>query len=384
MRKISVKTAALIVAAGRGARAGGERPKQYQVVGGRSVLRKTIKCFVDRTDLSSILVVIHPDDLDLFIKATEGLPKNIDYVFGDTTRTGSVHSGLKALAQSNPDLVLIHDAARPFVSTDIIDGVIRKLETYDAALPGIPVVDALKTVSGSPVDRDYLYRAQTPQGFYFPKILKAFDALEPGASFADDIEVARQAGLSVGFSDGSEDNYKLTHPEDFKRAERETMMIGFTGAGFDVHKVCTGETLWLCGVEIPAGFSLEGHSDADVGLHALTDAILGAISAGDIGDHFPPSDPKWKGAASHTFLEYAKNLVTDQFGIIDHVDITLICEAPKVKPHREAMRARIAEILNIPIKRVSVKATTTEGLGFAGRREGIAAQAVANVRIAHE
>jgi 2-C-methyl-D-erythritol 4-phosphate cytidylyltransferase/2-C-methyl-D-erythritol 2,4-cyclodiphosphate synthase len=366
-----MKTAVLIVAAGRGERAGGEIPKQYQKICGEPVLRKTIKCFASRKDIDSIVVAIHPDDLNLFEATIRGLTNKIDFVIGKNTRTGSVHAGLKALIKSNPDIVLIHDAARPFVSSNIIDA-------------GIPVVDALKTVMGIAVKRDNLFRAQTPQGFHFVKILAAFDALDADESYTDDIEVGRQAGLSIGFCEGSEDNFKLTHPEDFKRAERDNTMISVTGTGYDVHKICDGDALWLCGVEIPAGFALEGHSDADVGLHALTDALLGAISAGDIGDHFPPSDPKWKGAASYKFLEHAGNLVIENYGIIDHVDVTLICEAPKVKPHRVAMRTRIAEILNIAVDRVSVKATTTEGLGFTGRGEGIAAQAVANVRVPDE
>lgn len=379
-----MKTAVLIVAAGRGSRVGGDLPKQYQIISGEPVLTKTIKCFIDRTDLSSILVAIHSDDLELFESATVELPRKIDYVLGDNSRTGSVHAGLKALVETNPDIVLIHDAARPFVSHEVIDGVITSLGEHDGALPGIPVIDAMKSGSGDAVDREDLYRAQTPQGFHFNKILAAFEALDPGANFPDDIEVARKAGLSIEISKGSEDNFKMTRPEDFIRAERKDMMICVTGSGYDVHKVCEGDTLWLCGVEIPAGFSLEGHSDADVGLHALTDALLGAISAGDIGDHFPPSDPKWKGVASYKFLEHARNLVEQSHGVIDHVDVTLISEAPKVKPHREAMRTRIAEIINIPVSRVSVKATTTEGLGFTGRREGIAAQAIANVRLPHE
>ena len=376
-----MKIAVLIVAAGRGARAGGEIPKQYQKIQGETVLRKTINCFARLASIGPILVAIHKDDLDLFKTATEGLPKSVDHVWGGKTRTESVHAGLIKLAKQEPDIVLIHDAARPFVSSRIINDVVAELGPHDGALPGIPVIDALKTKSGDPVERDNLVRAQTPQGFKFSKIIKAFNALQAGESFADDIEVARRAGLSIGICQGSEDNFKLTHPEDFERGERERDMINTTGSGYDVHRVCEGDKLFLCGVGIDAGFSLDGHSDADVGLHALTDALLGAISAGDIGDHFPPSDPKWKGADSQKFLEHARDLITERNGIIDHVDVTLICEAPKIKPHRETMRGRIAEILNIAVTRVNVKATTTEGLGFSGRREGIAAQATANVRI---
>ena len=372
----------MIVAAGRGSRAGGVLPKQYQQVNGEKVLRKTIKRFCGRSDVETILVAIHPDDEDLFKSSIAGFKRDIDFVYGADTRTGSVHAGLKELAKQKPDIVLIHDAARPFVTPDVIDDVFKHLLEHDCAVPGLPVIDALKSGDGTAVDRSNLYRAQTPQGFHFEKILAAFQGLDSNQSFADDIEVGRYANLTVGISKGCETNFKLTHPEDFKRAERNNM-ISVTGSGYDVHKVCEGDSLWLCGVEIAAGFSLEGHSDADVGLHALTDALLGSISAGDIGDHFPPSDPQWKGAASFAFLEHAKNLVKKQSGIIDNVDVTLICEAPKVKPHREKMRARIAEILDIPVSRVSVKATTTEGLGFAGRGEGIAAQAIANVRLPH-
>ncbi|NNC36044.1 MAG: bifunctional 2-C-methyl-D-erythritol 4-phosphate cytidylyltransferase/2-C-methyl-D-erythritol 2,4-cyclodiphosphate synthase [Acidimicrobiales bacterium] len=376
-----MKTAVLIVAAGRGARAGGDLPKQYRTICGEPVLTRTLKSFLCREDIDEILVAIHQDDVALFESATAILSEKVSSVFGGETRTGSVHAGLKELAKTKPDIVLIHDAARPFVSDQVIDGVIAKLAEYDSALPGIPVTDALKTADGAPVDRAYLYRAQTPQGFKFDKILAAFDDLSPDDSFADDIEVARNAGLSIGFSQGDEANFKLTHAQDFKRAEKDLRMINVTGSGYDVHKVTEGDHLWLCGVKIPAEYTLEGHSDADVGLHALTDALLGAISAGDIGDHFPPSDPQWKGAASYTFLEHARNLITAHEGVIYHVDVTLICEAPKIKPHREAMRTRVAEILDISVNRVSVKATTTEGLGFTGRREGIAAQAIANVRI---
>jgi 2-C-methyl-D-erythritol 4-phosphate cytidylyltransferase/2-C-methyl-D-erythritol 2,4-cyclodiphosphate synthase len=228
------------------------------------------------------------------------------------------------------------------------------------------------------VDREQLRRVQTPQGFHYDEIKTAYENIAEGADFADDIEVAKHAGMSIGFCPGDPNNIKLTFEDDFMRTDN---MISITGSGYDVHKICAGKFLFLCGIKIDAGFSLEGHSDADVGLHALTDALLGTICAGDIGDHFPPSDDKWKGANSTMFLKYAADLVRTENAIIDHVDVTLICEKPKIKPHREAMRAKIADTLNLPINRVSVKATTTEGLGFTGRGEGIAASATASIRV---
>jgi len=368
----SKKIAVLIVAAGRGRRAGEGVPKQYRKIGGEMVLSKTINCF---EGFAPIVVAINADDQELFDKAANGLAASI---IGGTSRTASVKAGLEALASHKPGLVLIHDGARPFLSAQVIENVIAALAIHQAAVPALPIVDAVKTLDGDAVNRDELRRVQTPQGFHFEEIFAAYQGLPSDAAFADDIEVARAAGLSVGFCAGDEDNIKLTYEQDFKRMET---MISVTGSGYDVHQICTGKSLFLCGVEIDAGFSLKGHSDADVGLHALTDAILGAICAGDIGDHFPPSDSKWKGASSDQFLKFAADLVSDKGGIIDHVDVTLICERPKVKPHRKAMRQVIAGILGLPLARVSVKATTTEGLGFTGREEGIAAQASASIRL---
>ncbi|MEE9273613.1 MAG: bifunctional 2-C-methyl-D-erythritol 4-phosphate cytidylyltransferase/2-C-methyl-D-erythritol 2,4-cyclodiphosphate synthase [Robiginitomaculum sp.] len=374
----SKKIAVLIVAAGRGERAGTGLPKQYRTLGAQMVLTKTIAAF---TDYSDITVVIHEGDKKLFEKAIQPLSKNIKYVVGGASRTRSVRAGLKSLKAINPKYVLIHDGARPFVSVVVINGVVNALKNFQAAVPSLPIVDALKTKNGNAYDRDSLVRVQTPQGFRFKDIITTFENLPDNANFADDIEVAKQAGFSIGFSKGDEKNIKLTYAQDFMHS---TPMISITGNGYDVHQICGGKSLMLCGVKIDTGFTLKGHSDADVGLHALTDALLGAISAGDIGDHFPASDPKWKGASSDQFLAHAKNLIAEHGGILDHVDVCIICEQPKIKPHREKMRQTIANILTLPISRVSVKATTSEGLGFTGRGEGIAAQASASVRVPDE
>jgi len=308
---------------------------------------------------------------------------NIRIVTGGATRTASVKAGLTALAENPPDMVLIHDGARPFVTTDVIGGVIDGLAGTPAAVPALPIPDALKSLGGTSVDREQLRRVQTPQGFHFDKIWNAFQALDDDANFADDIEVAQAAGLKIAFTQGDANNFKVTYPEDFAKAEAMLTPDTYiaTGTGFDVHRFTEGDILWLCGVPIECGFTLLGHSDADAGLHALTDAILGAIAHGDIGDHFPPSDPKWKGASSDKFLLYAIEKVQERGGLLQHVDVTLICEKPKIKPHREAMREQIAELCGLPLTRVSVKATTTEKLGFTGRGEGLAAQACATVKL---
>ncbi|PHR56786.1 MAG: bifunctional 2-C-methyl-D-erythritol 4-phosphate cytidylyltransferase/2-C-methyl-D-erythritol 2,4-cyclodiphosphate synthase [Robiginitomaculum sp.] len=377
------KIAILIVAAGRGNRARSKNhtdntPKQYLKVNGETVLTKTLKCF---RDFSNIIVVFHSDDEAHLQKAISGIGNHIRTVHGGATRTASVKAGLKDLASQSsnaPDYVLIHDAARPFLKQDTIAHVISALTTHQASVPVLPIVDALKTIDGQAVDRDKIVRVQTPQGFRFQDIFDAYSNIRDTDSFADDIALAKHNGYSIKMCQGDEANIKLTYENDFMQ---NTTLISVSGTGFDVHQICEGRSLWMCGVEIEAGFSLKGHSDADVGLHALTDALLGAIAEGDIGDHFPPSDPKWKGARSDQFLKHAANLVSEKNGIIDHIDVTVICEQPKIKPHRDAMRATIAKILSLPLGRVSVKATTTEKLGFTGRGEGIAATAIANVRI---
>ena len=259
----------------------------------------------------------------------------------------------------------------------------KALSTHEAAVPALPIVDALKTLDGTAVNRDEMRRMQTPQAFQYDQILAAFEKHAVHASFADDIAVAKHAGLSIAFTEGDERNFKITHPEDFNKAERVLMSDTYTatGSGFDVHQYAKGDILWLCGIPIECGYTLKGHSDADAGLHALTDAILGALAFGDIGDHFPPSDPQWKGASSDKFLSFAVEQIAARGGKLQHVDVTIICEKPKVKPHREAMREKIAELCKLPLRRVSVKATTTEKLGFAGRGEGLAAQATATVTL---
>jgi 2-C-methyl-D-erythritol 4-phosphate cytidylyltransferase/2-C-methyl-D-erythritol 2,4-cyclodiphosphate synthase len=356
-------------------------------LGGKPVIRHTLEGFAGSgANITQSVVVVSKGDkhIDDIVKHFNPAPL---LVTGGASRTESVRNGLAALQDDPPDLVLIHDAARPFVTSAIIHGIIRALGTAQAAVPVLPMVDAVKAFDhgqiGGDIDRAALRAVQTPQGFRYADIWAAFQALPKGASFSDDIAIARHAGLSVAAVDGDVQNFKLTYPKDMARAETLLMTDTYTatGTGFDVHRFEPGDSLWLCGVEIPAGISLKGHSDADVGLHALTDAILGALADGDIGDHFPPSDPQWAGAASDKFLDFAVQKVKARGGHIMHVDVTLICEKPKVKPHRAAMRARIADILSLPIERVSVKATTTEKLGFTGRGEGIAAQAAATVEL---
>ena len=334
--------------------------------------------------ISSVTVVINPDCRDLYDSAIAGLPLPAP-VAGGTTRQESVLAGLNALAADPPDIVLVHDAARAFVPASVIDALIAAFAdpAVAGACPALPQVDSLRRgadglFSGS-VDRDGLWRVQTPQAFRFPAILAAHRSAAPGQT--DEVAIALAAGLTVAITPGDERAFKVTEPEDFAKAAAMTNYSSRAASGFDVHRFGTGDHVWLCGVKIPHDAGLIGHSDADAGLHALTDALLGTIAAGDIGDHFPPSDDRWRGAASDQFLAHAAALVRDRGGIIDHVDVTLICERPKIGPHREAMRARMAEILGIDITRVSVKATTTEKLGFTGRQEGIAAQAMASVRL---
>lgn len=382
-----MKVAALIVAAGRGSRAGPGAPKQYRLLAGAPVLRRTLSAFAAHPGISEIQAVIHPEDAESYEAAAAGLPKMAPAISGGATRQVSVLAGLEALAGSNaPDIVLIHDGARPFVSHRLISDCIAALASHDGALAALPLTDTIRRgvggLAGETVPRDGLWRAQTPQGFRFRSFLDAHRAAE-GQDFTDDAAVAAFAGIDVALVEGDEDNFKITSAADIERAERMLMRGGETrtGMGYDVHRFGPGDHVWLCGVKLPHVAGLEGHSDADVGLHALTDAILGAIGAGDIGKHFPPSDPQWKGASSDRFLAHAARLAREAGAAISNVDVTLICEAPKISPHTESMRGRIAEILGVEASRVSVKATTTEGLGFTGRREGIAAQAVATLRL---
>jgi len=378
--------AVLVVAAGKGERVGGIVPKQYASLMGKPVLRWTLEALARQTDVTAIQVAIGPEQEALYADAVAGLNLRAPIV-GGATRQESVRLGLEALADAVPDIVLIHDAARPLVSDRLIAAVIASLEAgADAAVPLLPVADTLKKHDGSAwntVSRDGLHRAQTPQGFRFAKILRAHRHFAQ-RNVTDDMALAELAGLHIREVAGEEENLKITTPEDFARAEaqlRAKLGESRTGMGYDVHKFVAGDHVWLCGIKVAHDHALEGHSDADVGLHALTDAILGAIGEGDIGVHFPPSDERWRGAPSWKFLDHAASLVRRKGGAIVHCDVTLICERPKIGPHREAMRARIADILSLDIARVSVKATTTEGLGFAGRQEGLGAQAVATVRL---
>lgn len=377
--------AALIVAAGHGVRAGEGLPKQYRDLAGRPVLRRSAEAFAGHPAIGRVQVVIGPEHRQLYDAAMQGLdlPAPVD---GGETRQESVRLGLETLASARPSLVLIHDAARPMVSAETITATVAALETADGALPILPASDTLKRMREGRVEatlpRESVGLAQTPQGFRFDKILHAHRAAH-GTTFTDDASIAEHAGLHVVAVAGSRLNVKLTTPEDFVMAEALLAQIGSvrTGQGFDVHRLGPGDHVWLCGLKIPHTHGLIGHSDADVGLHALTDALLGAAALGDIGQHFPPSEERWRGAPSHLFLAHAAELIGARRGRIEHVDVTLICERPKIAPHREAMAAKIAELLKLDVGRVSVKATTTEGLGFTGRGEGIAAQAIATVRL---
>ncbi|MGI3184623.1 bifunctional 2-C-methyl-D-erythritol 4-phosphate cytidylyltransferase/2-C-methyl-D-erythritol 2,4-cyclodiphosphate synthase [Nioella aestuarii] len=373
------RVAALIVAAGRGLRAGGDIPKQYQRLGDQMVLTRTLRALASHPLVHDLVVVHHPDDSDLLALALASLGHPVITTHGGATRDASVRAGLNVVP-GDADCVLIHDAARPLVSRWVIDGVIAALSTHPGAAPGLPVVDALWR-GDHRVERigarDGLYRAQTPQGFHLAAI-RAAHAAHPGGA-ADDVEVALAHGLDIAITPGDEDNLKLTRVQDFTRAERlleaERMIDIRTGNGFDVHRFGPGDHVWLCGVKIPHDHGLIGHSDADVGLHTVTDAIYGALAEGDIGTHFPPSDPQWKGAESHIFLTHAVDLAAEKGFSISNVDLTFLCERPKIGPHAQTMRARLAELLRIDPDRISAKATTTERLGFTGREEGIAAMA---------
>ncbi len=375
------RVAALVVAAGRGERAGGGEPKQFRPLRGRPLVVHAVEAFLGHPRIGRVHVVV-PGGAEAR-RILGPLAERVGLSPGGATRQESVRLGLEALGQADPPShVLIHDAARPFVPAAMIDRVVDALAQHPGACPALPVVDSLRrggATVAEVVDREGLWRVQTPQGFDFRAILEAHRTAAPGAT--DDVAVAHAAGLTVALVEGDERAMKVTVAEDFARASALWPRVITTGTGFDVHRFGPGDHVWLCGIRIPHGRGLLGHSDADVGLHALTDAILGALGAGDIGVHFPPSDPRWKGAASHLFLAHAGRLVADAGGQILHVDVTIIAEEPKVGPHRPAMCARLRDILADHAPRVSVKATTTEGLGFAGRREGIAAQAVATLSL---
>ena len=377
---------ALIVAAGSGSRMGADLPKQYLPVGGRAVLAHAVTALASHPAIDAVRVVIGAGQEPLFEQATAGLEVGAPIV-GGATRQDSVRLGLEALAaEGAPDIVLIHDAARPFCPPEVIDRLLKALKAESAAVPALPAADTLMRGKGrhlgETVDRSHLNRIQTPQAFHFARILDAHRHLA-GESFTDDATLARAAMIGVVRVEGDEALNKLTLAGDLARAEARlrSNMIPRTGLGFDVHAFAGEGPVRMGGIDIAHDRGLAGHSDADVVLHAITDALLGAAALGDIGQHFPPSDPQWRDADSSLFLAHAAKLVREAGGTIDFVDCTVICEAPRVGPHRDAMRARVAEILGLAPASVSIKATTTESLGFAGRREGIAAQAVANVRV---
>lgn len=377
------RVAAIVVAAGRGSRAGEGAPKQYRMLAGQPAIRHALLALARHPDVTHVLPVIHADDEAAFADAAANLDV-LAPVHGGATRQESVLNGLRALEPLAPALVLIHDAARPLLPAAVVDRLLAALEGCDGAAPALPVVDSLRTGGAhadGEVDRSRLKRVQTPQAFRYGAILDAHRAAAPDAT--DDVAVALAAGLRVAFVEGDERLAKLTYPDDFARAEAILVAgrVVRVGQGFDVHRFGPGDHVWLCGVKVPHSHGLVGHSDADVGLHALTDALLAAAAEGDIGDHFPPGNPEWRGAPSDRFLAHARDLVLSRGGIIDHVDVTMICERPKVGPFRAAMRARVAALLRLPEERVSIKATTTERLGFTGRGEGMAAQATATIRL---
>ena len=400
-----VNAAALIVAAGRGHRVGGPLPKQYRQLAGRAVLGYSMQRFATHPGIDRVRVVINPADRLLYDEAVRESGNAADGallmpVAGGETRQDSVRNGLESLADAAPDLVLIHDGARPLVSANVIDGALDALEGHDGSLPALAVSDSLKRsapgsalIAGA-VPREGLWRAQTPQGFRYPAILDAHRAAA-GSALTDDAAVAEQAGLSVALTPGDEDNLKITTEQDFARAERilaaqsgrdiaaaaEAAFDTRVGMGFDVHRFGPGDHLMLGGVAVPHAQGVISHSDGDVVLHAIVDALLGALAAGDIGTHFPPSDEAWRDAESARFVAHALELLAERGALLSHVDVTVICERPKIGPYREAVMTRLATLLGLDPARISLKATTTERLGFTGRGEGIAAQAVATVRL---
>lgn len=372
---------AVVVAAGSGSRAGGA--KQWRPLGGKPVIRWSVEALL-KAGAEDLVVVVSPGSEAEAAEALAGL-SGWRAVAGGAARTDSVRAGLAALGGADDRPVLVHDAARPFLSAAVIARCVQALDEADGALPALPVADSLRravdgVVSGA-VERDALWRAQTPQAFRLKTLTDAFAEWPEGEAATDEATVVERAGGRVRIVEGDARLMKLTFPEDFAMAEALIPRTVRVGQGYDVHRWGPGSSVWLCGLEVPHDQTLIGHSDADAGLHALTDAILGALGEGDIGDHFPPTDPQWKGASSDLFLKHAAALVRARGGRLSNVDVTLICERPKVKPHRQAMRERLAEILDLPLDAVSVKATTTEGLGFTGRGEGLAAQAVATLEL---
>ncbi len=380
------KTAALVVAAGSGSRAGGVKPKQYRIVDGVPMLRHSVQAFASHSGISTICVVIAAGQEQEAHDALSGL-KGVTLTLGGTTRQESVQAGLETIAaMANISAVLIHDAARPFLPATVIDALLDALDSHSGAVPALPIVDSLARsqdgyVLSASESRDGLWRIQTPQAFHLDAIVAAHAQWPQDAEATDDARMAMAAGYDVALVLGNERLAKYTFASDFqaKSSHSRAMQTVRTGTGFDVHRLVAGEELWLCGIRIDHDKGLSGHSDADVALHALTDAILGAVALGDIGDHFPPSDPQWRGASSDRFLAHAAALIAEKGYTLCNVDVTIICEAPKIGPHRDAMRQRVSEILQLELEAVSIKATTTEKLGYTGRGEGIAAQAVATL-----
>lgn len=396
-----MSVAVVVVAAGRGTRAGGGLPKQYRELNGRSVLAETLRVLLGHPDLALVQVVTHADDGATYRAVVDEIDdglmaKLLAPVAGGETRQQSVRSGLEALARLQaPDTVLVHDAARPFLDRALIDRAIAAGRRHLAAVPGIALTDTVKVVDEDGIvtetpPRDRLRAIQTPQAFAFDRLLSAHRAAAEAGfhSFTDDGAIAEWAGLPVTVFEGDPANVKLTRPADFAGAERRQgdamTLVTRLGTGFDVHAFAEGDHIWLGGVRIAHAQGVAAHSDGDVVLHALTDALLGALADGDIGVHFPPSDPAWRGASSDRFLAFAAERVRARGGVIDHLDATILCEAPRLGPYREAIRQRIAEIAGVALGRVSIKATTTERLGFTGREEGIAAQAAATIRLPDE
>lgn len=379
----SEKTHVLIVAAGVGARAGLNVPKQFETVGGKPMIRHSVERLLSHTGIDQIWIVVAAGQEEQLTEALDPL-SSYNIVIGGATRQQSVYNGLMAIRQAGGARnILVHDAARPFVPDLVINRLLVQLKSASAAIPVLPCVDTMVQLSNGQhdrtVDRNKLWRVQTPQAFDFLKLVAAHENFAAGDDASDDAQIFKAAGHAVAVVDGDEALKKYTLPDDFAEKGTEHMHQIRTGMGYDVHRLAVGEQLWLGGVKIDHEKGLSGHSDADVLLHALTDALLGTIAAGDIGDHFPPSDPQWRGAASSCFVEHAAALIMENGGVIQNVDMTIICEAPKIKPHRDAIREKIADMLNLGQDRVSVKATTTEGLGFTGRKEGIAAQAIATI-----
>jgi 2-C-methyl-D-erythritol 4-phosphate cytidylyltransferase / 2-C-methyl-D-erythritol 2,4-cyclodiphosphate synthase len=386
-----MKVSAIVVAAGRGARAGAGTPKQFRSLGGKPLIHRSLRLFAAHPAIDAVQAVIDLDFTDAFQEAASGLSKISPAVAGGATRQQSVLAGLEAVDRDKPDLVLIHDAARPFASPALLDRAINAAAATGAAIPALPVSDTVKRIDAAgnvneTLDRSSLRTIQTPQAFAFAPFLEAHRkaALDGRSDFTDDASLAEWSGMTVGTFAGEMRNFKITTEEDFLRAhtiDAQLLSDIRTGTGFDVHAFGPGDHVMLGGLRIANAQALVGHSDADVLLHAVTDAVLGTIAEGDIGKHFPPSDPEWRGASSDRFLAHAVSLIAARGGRIAHLDATVLCETPKIGPHADAIRKRIAEIAGIDMSRVSIKATTTEGLGFLGRGEGIAAMATATVRL---